>query len=1046
MNKRLALLSLSVALGATHLAYSGTQPAYGNLTGTCTTTSLVCSRSLTIPAGTALDSSTAGPLMANPVLASSGACSTAPTGWDGALGVGLVSGAGVPVAGLNLNPANCNITGIPTATTKGTQTVGIRNATGSTDAAPAFTSFWLTVTPTSLAYPQNPILATAGVQVSDIPTINATGVTNAITYSVLPTLPAGLILNSSTGAITGTPTTVTAATNYVITASVTGADTHIYTTSATVSITTQAATNYSLWKYTQPISVNTSGMALVGNVVNYPLVVKLTGSNYPVGAAANGADIRFSVLRNGVQVNLPYEIEQLDGSANGVIWVMLDTLYNSTASNAATQSVTMHWGNSAATAPVSDGSKVFSPANGFAAVYHMNADSTGTAATATNTEPDVTGNNLHAAVVGTASTVTTGLLGLGRAGWATTSHLVVNGTGTTPNQSGAQVFGAAANSATPGNPVDLNTGVDYTFSGWVNYTAANTSGNQVIIAKGATNNTNTQWALQTDGGPWENSAFCYKDAAASSATKTAGEPSNNQSASGSVNVVGWQYVVGTETSVPGTTFFTPNNNGGSGGTYSTTSQSMQSLYVNASAPSVGASAYGGFSNIRVNNLPVAIGAGEDNVRPIPGTLDEVRVSTVARSYDWVKADYQTQCQGITPGAYIGGATCVTSAYGFGTIDSSGGPKAPVIATNPASQATTVGSKIFFSTSLSAGTPPFVYKWVHLHGASADTLKTDSSSALVDTLKDTSVAQADTGSYKVVVGNAVNTVASNAATLTVTAGPAITSNPASATVNAGANVKFGVTVANSATTPLVYKWMHVHGGVTDTLKKDTLSLFTDSLALTSVPVADTGSYKVTVSNSAGPATSTSAVLTILTVPGAPTITSAVGASGQVTVTWTAPSSNGGSAITGYTVTASDTSKHCTTTTALSCAVTGLTNTTSYTFTVVASNVVGKGAVATSAPVTSILGFTAKDGFGIQMVGSSMLLRMPSISGDVHVSIMDVWGRTVWNRTVSGNIGQLTWDGRSNHGSSAPVGMYVLRLSFVNSDVKTAGYLQTTFVKP
>ncbi len=189
------------------------------------------------------------------------------------------------------------------------------------------------------------------------------------------------------------------------------------------------------------------------------------------------------------------------------------------------------------------------------------------------------------------------------------------------------------------------------------------------------------------------------------------------------------------------------------------------------------------------------------------------------------------------------------------------------------------------------------------------------------------------------------------------------------------------------------------------------------------------FTVKATNAAGTsaASSPSASITPSTVPGAPTITSAVGASGQVTVTWTAPS-NGGSAITGYTVTASDTSKHCTTTTALSCAVTGLTNTTSYTFTVVASNVVGKGAAATSAPVTNILGFTAKNGFGLQMMGSSMLLRMPAVSGDVQVSILDVWGRTVWSRTVSGSIGRIVWDGNSNHGSSAPVGMYVLRLSF------------------
>jgi hypothetical protein len=66
--------------------------------------------------------------------------------------------------------------------------------------------------------------------------------------------------------------------------------------------------------------------------------------------------------------------------------------------------------------------------------------------------------------------------------------------------------------------------------------------------------------------------------------------------------------------------------------------------------------------------------------------------------------------------------------------------------------------------------------------------------------------------------------------------------------------------------------------------------------------------------------------------------------QVSVTWSAPASNGGSAITAYTVTASPGGKSCVWSSGpLTCTVGGLANGTPYTFTVTAANAVG-----TSAP--------------------------------------------------------------------------------------------------
>ena len=83
----------------------------------------------------------------------------------------------------------------------------------------------------------------------------------------------------------------------------------------------------------------------------------------------------------------------------------------------------------------------------------------------------------------------------------------------------------------------------------------------------------------------------------------------------------------------------------------------------------------------------------------------------------------------------------------------------------------------------------------------------------------------------------------------------------------------------------------------------------------------------------------------TVPGPPTTVTASAGNAQATISFTAPSSNGGSPITGYTVTSSPGGITATGATS-PINVTGLTNGTPYTFTVVATNAIGN-SVASSA---------------------------------------------------------------------------------------------------
>lgn len=113
------------------------------------------------------------------------------------------------------------------------------------------------------------------------------------------------------------------------------------------------------------------------------------------------------------------------------------------------------------------------------------------------------------------------------------------------------------------------------------------------------------------------------------------------------------------------------------------------------------------------------------------------------------------------------------------------------------------------------------------------------------------------------------------------------------------------------------------------------------------------FEVAATNSVGtgPFSSPSAPATPSTVPGAPTGVSAVGGiNAQTTVSWAAPVNNGGAIVTGYTVTGSP-SGSCSTSGATSCVVTGLTDGTSYTFTVTATNASGTGPTSSpSSPIT------------------------------------------------------------------------------------------------
>jgi hypothetical protein len=161
------------------------------------------------------------------------------------------------------------------------------------------------------------------------------------------------------------------------------------------------------------------------------------------------------------------------------------------------------------------------------------------------------------------------------------------------------------------------------------------------------------------------------------------------------------------------------------------------------------------------------------------------------------------------------------------------------------------------------------------------------------------------------------------------------------------------------------------------------------------------------------------------PGAPTIgTAAAVGSGQVTVSFSAPSSNGGDAITGYIVTSNPEEK--TNTGAESpIIVTGLTNGTAYTFTVQAINAVGTGpASAASNSVTPTAG-SGSEGNKIPDTGQTTSYTNTSGEDSDYIinppsyTKLDANGNALPDSAsswvmVKDNVTGLIWEAKTNDG--------------------------------
>ena len=174
-------------------------------------------------------------------------------------------------------------------------------------------------------------------------------------------------------------------------------------------------------------------------------------------------------------------------------------------------------------------------------------------------------------------------------------------------------------------------------------------------------------------------------------------------------------------------------------------------------------------------------------------------------------------------------------------------------------------------------------------------------------------------------------------------------------NAQATVTFTAPASNGGSAITSYTVTSSPGNISKTGKSC-------SITLTGLKNGTTYTFTVTATNKVGTGLASNPSNSVTpegpTVPGAPTVVSATAGNAQATVTFTAPASNGGSAITSYTVTSSPgniskTGKSC------SITLTGLKNGTTYTFTVTATNKVGAGLASSPSNSVTPTGPTVPD---------------------------------------------------------------------------------------
>ncbi|MFZ4648201.1 MAG: fibronectin type III domain-containing protein [Patescibacteria group bacterium] len=271
---------------------------------------------------------------------------------------------------------------------------------------------------------------------------------------------------------------------------------------------------------------------------------------------------------------------------------------------------------------------------------------------------------------------------------------------------------------------------------------------------------------------------------------------------------------------------------------------------------------------------------------------------------------------------------------------------------------------------------------------------------------TDLAPCTTYNFKILgtdsLGNSVHDVDSN--NYVTTLGCTTPSEPTNIEVvggNGQATVSFTPPYANGSSPITGYTIISEPGNITATGSSSPITV-------TGLTNGTSYSFRVAALNSvgAGPYSATSSAVVPLTTPSAPTNVVATRGNGQVNISFSPSQSNGGTAITSYSV-VSEPGNFTAAGSSSPIIVTGLTNGTSYVFSVSAANSVGAG--ASSASSTPVIPATVPDvPTGVSLVRGNGQLTV------LFAAPLNNGGLPVTSYTVTSDSGNI-----SATGSSSPI---------------------------